>query len=497
LPTRSRSFSNSAAASDIMQGARRYAARSYPALLMATAVAACSALALPLLSSPCSARFDFQFQTYDIGLGSVMLRGCRLNGGVKNDLAVLHGNYPVRVEAVLDFPASIPGSGSYFAIEGAAEDILPSDLNGDGRNDMAALPSPPSTGTPSDRYGVYVLVNDGSGQLHQESFLPTRGFGGTFGAEGKKLACGDIDGNGSVELLLLNSLHRYYEQMSYEPRRGSVVVFDRTEGVGFSEAGYVMTCGWSHDFAVTDFNGDGCADVLTLSFPSGPGQRLEMFLGGPGPSLTGPVAEVTVPALFVNSLCVLPSSYGDLLVLGAPDRDAGGHPQTGGLIFFSASNNRLEPLRTISYCEGLYLWLVEDLDLDGSPEIICSSWTGGTTRLLIFKNSGRIENWTPQAVQLEDLPTGASGPTSLTTGDFNGDGFPDIVASFHIGNQYEKLLLLTQVPRGAFVPAFATPFASVLIAALFVLALTLIRERRRCTTQNAKKTIRVAHMHKC
>jgi hypothetical protein len=202
-------------------------------------------------------------------------------------------------------------------------------------------------------------------------------------------------------------------------------------------------------------------------------ERIEVFVGGPGPSLTGPVAEVTIPELFANSLAVVPFDDGDVLVVGAPNRDAAGHDQVGGLRFYVPSGGTLELVHTTS--ANLSVPLMEDLDLDGSPEMICITVSDGTEGLEIFTDVGGggsvFTDWSGQFVPLEEAMTG------FTTGDFSGDGYPDILVSFHVGSSNYRLVLLTQVPGGAGVPVCAALLAVFGVAAICLVALYLIRNR--------------------
>jgi len=404
-----------------------------------------------------------------------VLHGCALEGPENDDLAILCFYHPPAIaEWLVDFPTSLPEAGQQFEFEGGPLDMLAADLDGDGLDDLALLPDPPSSSTPPEFYGIYVLINDGHGQLEQESFLPIL----TLSHIGRKLGSADIDRDGTVELLLLNAQHEAYEPTIPGTGRGSVVLFVRTDGAGFSYSGHVRTCESSFDFAVMDFNGDEYPDIVTLSDTSAwRTERIEVFVGGPGPSLTGPVAEVTIPDPSVNSLAVLPYEDGDVLVAGAPRLDASGHDQPSGLRFYVPSNGTLELVHTITYANGLRSPLVEDLDLDGSPEIICASWSGDTTELVIFSKTGGITDWMHGTVSLQD------GPSAFTTGDFNSDGFPDILVSSAVVGGEGRFTLLTQVPGGTAVPLIATPLAVAILAALclvvFYLVCTSVRRAPR------------------
>jgi len=429
------------------------------ALVTGVRITLCSVLAVCVSCGSSWGRFDFESETYDIGQDFVLLRGCRLDGAEKDDLALFHFYNPVRAEWLTHFPASLPGTGPSFEIEGSGQDILAADLDGDGLDDLGLLPDLPFYAP--EHYGIYVLINSGNGQLELESFLPIL----TLSHIGRKLGSADIDGDGATELMLFNTQHEYVDPVMGPPPWGSVVFFDRADETGFSYSGYVGTCGWGFDFAVMNFNDDQYADVVTLS--DWMTERIEVFVGGPGPSLTGPAAEVTIPELFVHSLAAVPVDDEDVLVAVAPSRDAAGHDQTGGLRFYVPSDGTLELVHTID-ADGLSrLPLVEDLDLDGRPEIICRSWSGDTKAIVIFGNTENVTHWTRDTISLDD------GPMGFTTGDFSGDGYPDILV---ISGGW-RLTLLTQVPGGAGVPVCTVLLAVFGIAAICLVPLHFVRKK--------------------
>ncbi|MEG4631211.1 DUF4347 domain-containing protein [Microcoleus sp. AR_TQ3_B6] len=93
---------------------------------------------------------------------------------------------------------------------------------------------------------------------------------------------------------------------------------------------------------------------------------------------------------------------------------------------------------------------IDDFNLDGSPDVAVGNDGSNTTSILI--NTTPTGATTPTFAPKVDLNTGAR-PFSVSIGDFNGDGKPD-VATANL-RSYSTSILLNTTPTGATTPTFA------------------------------------------
>jgi hypothetical protein len=92
----------------------------------------------------------------------------------------------------------------------------------------------------------------------------------------------------------------------------------------------------------------------------------------------------------------------------------------------------------------------DDFNGDGKPDIAVANLFSNTTSILI--NTTATGATTPTFAPKVDFTTG-NGPWSVSTGDFNGDGKPDVaVANLNIST---TSILLNTTPTGATTPTFA------------------------------------------
>ena len=96
----------------------------------------------------------------------------------------------------------------------------------------------------------------------------------------------------------------------------------------------------------------------------------------------------------------------------------------------SAVNRRIAGPDTITADAGRGVWVVHDPDLDndGKPEILVTEYTKGG-RVLAYEvvDNDRIEFIWSSKVLSDSLSGGGSSPRMVTTGDFDNNGYPEII----------------------------------------------------------------------
>jgi hypothetical protein len=95
---------------------------------------------------------------------------------------------------------------------------------------------------------------------------------------------------------------------------------------------------------------------------------------------------------------------------------------------------------------------IGDINLDGLPDIAVAN-SGSDNTVSILLNTTPTGTPTPTFATKVDFPSGNS-PRSVSMGDFNGDGKPDVATANY--NSSDVSILLNTTPTGAPTPTFAT-----------------------------------------
>ncbi|MEG4081584.1 FG-GAP-like repeat-containing protein, partial [Microcoleus sp. Pol8_D6] len=96
---------------------------------------------------------------------------------------------------------------------------------------------------------------------------------------------------------------------------------------------------------------------------------------------------------------------------------------------------------------------IGDFNLDGKPDLAVTNTLPGVNTVSILLNTTATGATTPTFATRVDLPTG-NRPYSVSIGDINGDGKPDLAIANYSGNNAS--ILLNTTPTGAATPTFAT-----------------------------------------
>ncbi|MFB2120910.1 FG-GAP-like repeat-containing protein [Parapedobacter sp. 2B3] len=292
-----------------------------------------------------------------------------LNGDNKPDLVINDNGWTSTLENTLLIQhntgttggaMSFSNSPQIFTFAGYNGQAIASlgDMDGDGLLDIIAAANlidvgPPQTVTLSD---VFVLRNQGNG-----TFIVSRPFTTSLGTEVIRTA--DIDGDGLTDVAALN----YHS--------GSVSILRNTSS-GIGNINFALTpdltgIGQGLDMVLTDINGDGKPDIVTLRSNS------NGF------------------AVFLNT-----STPGNISFTSA------------GIIATNAGPNRI---------------IAGDIDGDGYNDLVVTSGNSSATTAQVFHNrygvSGSLDFSTVIAIPIGD------SQQACALGDINGDGKPDLAIS--------------------------------------------------------------------
>lgn len=311
------------------------------------------------------------------------------------------------------------------------EPLVFGDFNGDGKLDMALAGLQESAGA------VFILLGDGNG-----NFTPASGSPIMVGGLPRSLAMADFNGDSIPDLVTSDS-----------QGTGVTVLLGDGQGSFTIASGSPFVSG-SDPFsvAVGDFNGDGNVDLAVGNYFAS-ANNVNIFLGdGTGRFTTAPGSPFSAgnSVSFIAVADFNGDGNSDLATSNALDNTVTimlGNGSGG----FSPS-----PASPFPTCPETWLLAAADFNEDGKPDlaIACGVGGGGTPpphmTVLIQDTNGDGGFTQPTG---SPYPVGGNG---LATGDFNGDGHLDIVAT---DNESGTISVLSGDGTGKFAPALGSPIA--------------------------------------
>ena len=196
-----------------------------------------------VLTNPGDGSFPAK-RDYPTGMNPYSVAIGDLDGDRSADLAVAVRDDDVSrsgaVSVLLNGGEGAFGAGRVYPIGADPADVAIGDLNGDGSADLVTANTYAGT--------LSVLLNDGSGAFGPRRNIPT-------GNWAPSVAIGDLNADGKADLVA-----GHYDKM--------VSVFFNAGGGRFGEAREHATGRYPNDVAIGDLNGDGALDLATANFQS-------------------------------------------------------------------------------------------------------------------------------------------------------------------------------------------------------------------------------------
>ncbi|MEG4345001.1 FG-GAP-like repeat-containing protein, partial [Microcoleus sp. A003_D6] len=307
------------------------------------------------------------------------------------------------------------------------------DINGDGKPDLATA----NRGSAS----TSILLNTTTTLATTPTFATKVDF--TTGTTPVSVSIGDINGDDKPDLATAN----------YGSTNTSILLNTTTTGATtptFATKVDFPTLIQPNSVGIGDFNGDGKPDLAVASLNN----TTSIFLNTTTTLATTPTFATKVDFTTGPRPTIL--SIGDFNGDGKPDfATANQNNNTTSILLNTTTTLATTPTfaTKVDLIGGTTARSVSigDFNGDGKPDLAVANFGSASTS--IFLNTTTTLATTPTFATKFDFTTG-NGPASVSIGDFNRDGKPDLaVANF--GSASTSIFLNT-TPTGATTPTFAT-----------------------------------------
>jgi len=318
--------------------------------------------------------------TFAVGAGAVEIASADLNGDGNADLVVTDDIQSAYV--VLGNGDGTFGSPAQISLHDSPFGIAIADLNGDGILDLAIAIAAGSHGEAA------ILIGLGDG-----SFAPPVYYGLTY--NGVRLVATDLNHDGKLDLAVAieNPSARY----ALEVLLGN--------GDGTFQPGVTSVLGSSDDIAAADFNGDGNVD---LALVASLGSVVRVVLGN-GDGTFQPATE------YSSGDVEFTVATADLSRDGVPDLVVGG----GDHVSILLGNGDGSFGAPVHYGVGTDFARIGYFNRDRDPDVVAQGNPSGIG-VAFGRGDGTLR--APRSF--------AGGVLGFDSGDFDGDGYADIVDGF-------------------------------------------------------------------
>ena len=344
--------------------------------------------------------------------------------------------------------AYIPGSMNFdgrvnFTDAGSSgfNRVIIQDVNGDGKPDMIVAGAVMS---------IYINTST-AGTINNSSFAAP--FDIAIPGGGIALAAGDIDGDGKPDLAVCSinydSIYIYRNTSS-----GGAASF--APAVAFLDSSYHFSTLVPAAIAIMDMDGDGKADVVTCTFGNGN----IAILRNNATAGTIDAGSLEAPVEYISN------GGGGSVNMVVCDLDGDGKPDiaisptgnTGTVVFQNLSTpGAINFAPYVNFIVGTDSWdlVAVDIDGDGKPDLVTVN--EDDTDITVIRNTatpGTIDASSFAApVHFASAFANAWYPLDITTGDFDGDGKPDLAVitsgDWETGDDISQSIILfrnTSVP---------------------------------------------------
>ena len=281
----------------------------------------------------------------------------------------------------------------YYKVANTPAQVIAADFNHDGNLDLAVADYLANE--------VSILLGNGDGTFQKALKFPADSPVG--------LAAGDLNGDGNQDLVVVENFDT------------SLLAVFLGDGTGKFHKSVTYTSGQvSESVVLADFNGDGNLDAAVANF--GGGDVWVLF--GDGKGKFGKPSKYKVPNAYAIAADDLNGDHHPDMVVG---QASGGGVQ----IFLNDGTGKFG--KPTSYLSGMGETLgvaIADLNHDHHPDLVVANVQTSSVAVLLNQGNGTFGNATTYV-------TGGSwgmGTYAVVVADFNRDGNPDLAAVNQDGN---------------------------------------------------------------
>jgi hypothetical protein len=322
-----------------------------------------------------------------------------------------------------------PANYSTGTTAGCCSGIAVGDLNGDGKLDIAI----------SANDGISILLNTGSGKFGAATYYPS-GVAGS--ATGDGIAIGDLNGDSKPDVVVTNE------------NQGAIIFLNQGGGT-FKESGTINGVPMlsTDNVVLADINNDKKLDIILVD---GGGNVFTFYGKGTGVFTSGPAYPLQTPNFGGNYIVALADFNGDgALDLLNTDGEAT-HTVSLGRGDGTFQTNQLYAYNATLVANNI---VTADFNGDGIPDIAQSLSGGANGKIGI--NLGSSHGVLGATSQVTASACANNVVEWVATGDVNGDGKADIVATMQdatfAGCQNNTVAVLIGQGTGKFKPAVYYP----------------------------------------
>jgi hypothetical protein len=340
----------------------------------------------------------------DVGRFTVAVVASDLNGDGRQDLAWGRDDFSQdSITVQLSGPNGRLGAPHAYPAALDVQDIAAGDLNGDGRRDLVAV----SQGADGASHTIDLYLNTGTG-----SFTHTTRTGGN-GAS--RVIVADLNGDGRLDLAFTN--------LGFSQGNTLGVMLGHGDGTFDAEVRYTIGNG-VYGVAVADLNADGALD-LAVGWSDGQGTDYHVAVlrnNGSGTFTLGATLNVATSDGFAP---FWPS-------VAAADFDGDGHVDlaatSGGTLHLSVFRNlgnlSFSPATVYEAGGGPTRLLALDLGTDGRPDLVeAAPGDSFAGHLVVLRNVGGGNFGAPIRIEAGPQPYG------VAVADMNGDRRADLIGA--------------------------------------------------------------------